>query len=109
MYLYIIAASETFNIEIFVQIMRNGKHEWIRYSRNSDCDHSIQFITIQHQDNHFSLIQNKHRPCNCTCREVLEGKINHKYKNIEQRKTRKIYYQKALNLYLCAIKLIWKN
>jgi hypothetical protein len=29
MYLYIIAASETFNIEIFVQIMRNGKHEWI--------------------------------------------------------------------------------
>ena len=90
MYLYIIAASETFNIEIFVQIMRNGKHEWIRYSRNSDCDHSIQFITIQHQDNHFSLIQNKPRPCNCTCREVLEGKINHKYKNIEQRKTRKI-------------------
>ena len=25
----IIAASETFNIEIFVQIMKNGKHEWI--------------------------------------------------------------------------------
>ena len=42
-------------------------------------DHSIQFITIRHQDNHFSLIQNKPRPCNCTCREVLEGKINHKY------------------------------
>ena len=76
----IIAASKTFNIEIFVQTMINGKHEWIRYSRNSDCDHSIQFKTIRHQDNHFSLIQNKLRPCICTCREALEGKINHKYK-----------------------------
>jgi hypothetical protein len=53
----IIAASKTFNIEIFVQSMINGKHEWIRYSRNSDCDHSIQFKAIRHQNNHFSLIQ----------------------------------------------------
>ena len=76
----IIAASKTFNIEIFVQTMINGKHEWIRYSRNSDCDHSIQFKAIRHQNNHFSLIQNKPRACTSTCREVLEGKINHKYK-----------------------------
>jgi hypothetical protein len=53
----IIAAGKTFNIEIFVQSMINGKHEWIRYSRNSDCDHSIQFKAIRHQNNHFSLIQ----------------------------------------------------
>lgn len=42
---------------------------------------TVQSITIRHQDNQFSLIQNKPRPCNCTCREVLEGNINHKYKN----------------------------
>ena len=30
-------------------------------------------------------MQNKPRPCNCTCREVLEGKINHKYKNQQVR------------------------
>ena len=77
----IIPASKTFNIEIFVQTMINGKHEWICYSRNSDCVHIIQFKTIRHQNNHFSLIQNKPRPCMCTCREVLEGQINHKYKN----------------------------
>ena len=53
----IIAASETFNIEIFVQTMINGKHKWMRYSRNSDCDHSIQFITIRYQDNYFSLLR----------------------------------------------------
>ena len=76
----IIAPSKTFNIEIFVQTTINGKHEWIRYSRNSDCDHSMQFKTIRHHDNHFSLIQNKSRPCICTCREAVEGKINHKYK-----------------------------
>ena len=71
----IIAPSKTFNIEIFVQTMINGQHEWIRYSRNSDCDQSIQFKTIRPQDDHFSLIQNKPRPCICTCREALQNYI----------------------------------
>lgn len=50
----IIAASDLFEIDMFVQTEINHSIDWSRYSSSSDCDQSKMFITIQHQNEHFS-------------------------------------------------------
>ena len=61
----ILAASETFNIDIFVKTKVGSTMKWNRYSRNPNCDHSSNFMTIMHENSHFSLILNLERPCSC--------------------------------------------
>ena len=61
----IIAASQAYDIEIFVKTDIDGNINWIRNSRYETCNHGLPFITILHENNHFSLIENQPRPCKC--------------------------------------------
>ena len=61
----IIAASDLFEIDIFVQTEINHILGWTCYSSSPYCDHSNMFITIQHQNEHFNLMRNINRPCLC--------------------------------------------
>ena len=35
----IVAASELFNVDIFIQTLVNAKREWTKYSLDGKCDH----------------------------------------------------------------------
>jgi hypothetical protein len=55
------AASETFNCEIFIKTMVDGNFSWIRHSIKPNCDHDIPYISILHENQHGSLIINNVR------------------------------------------------
>lgn len=50
----IMAASETFNCEIFIKTIVDGNFSWIRHSIKPNCDHDIPYISILHENQHFS-------------------------------------------------------
>ena len=70
----IMAASETFNCEIFIKTMVDGNFSWIRHSIKPNCDHDIPYISILHENQHFSLIINNVRPCQCNNQNIVNNK-----------------------------------
>ena len=68
------AASETFNCEIFIKAMEDGNFSWIRYSIKPNCDHDIPCISILHKNHHFSLIINNVRPCQYSNQNIVNNK-----------------------------------
>jgi hypothetical protein len=68
------ATSETFNCEIFNKTMVDGNFSWIRHSIKPKCDHDIPYISILHEDQHFSLIINNVRPCQCNNQNIVNNK-----------------------------------
>jgi hypothetical protein len=70
----IMAASETFNCEIFIKTIVDGNFSWIRHSIKPNCDHDIPYISILHEHQHFSLIINNVRPCQCNNQNIVNNK-----------------------------------
>ena len=70
----IMAASETFNCEIFIKTIVDGNFSWIRHSIKPNCDHDIPYISILHANQHFSLIINNVRPCQCNNQNIVNNK-----------------------------------
>ena len=70
----IMAASETFNCEIFIKTIVDGNFSWIRHSIKPNCDHDIPYISILHENQHFSLIINNVRPCQCNNQNIVNNK-----------------------------------
>lgn len=46
----IVAASELFNVDIFIQTLVNTNREWTKYSLNDKCDHSKTYVAIIHEN-----------------------------------------------------------
>ena len=66
----ILAAGPVYECEIFVQVCKQGtdKWEWHRYSKGDKgkCDHTKDYIAIQHRDSHFRLLKLDRKPCLCS-------------------------------------------
>ncbi|CAC5399356.1 unnamed protein product [Mytilus coruscus] len=64
----IIAACETYNVDFFIKTKVGLIDKWNHFSRNKHCNHGMPYtwyITILHENNNFSLVQNIPRPCTC--------------------------------------------
>ena len=68
------AASQSFNMEIFVRRKFGQNWDWYQYSRSLECDHRRGFITIlfEQELKHYSLITNTSRPCKCETAESTQ-------------------------------------
>ena len=89
------AASETFNWEIFIKTIVDGNFSWIRHSIKPNCDHVIPCISILHENQHFSLIINNERPCQCNNQNIVNNKQSNN-QNIVNNKQSKDNIQKEV-------------
>ena len=69
----LLAASECYEIEIYIQTLVRKDQLWNRYSFSDDCDHNKSYVTIIHENEHFKLVRNLPRPC--TCNNLLSQAI----------------------------------
>ena len=60
-----LAASETYDRDIFVYDERRTPAEWFRYSRPDTCNHRRKYIKILCTGSHFKLVNDDGRPCKC--------------------------------------------
>jgi hypothetical protein len=54
--------------------MVDGNFSWRRHSIKPNCDHDIPYISILHENQHFSLIINNVRPCQCNNQKIVNNK-----------------------------------
>jgi hypothetical protein len=54
--------------------MVDGNFSWIRHFIKQNCDHDIPYISILHENQHYSLIINNVRPCQCNNQNIVNYK-----------------------------------
>jgi hypothetical protein len=114
----IVAASELFNVDIFIQTLVNTKREWTKYSLYDKCEHSKTYVVILHEHEHFKVLNKIARPCKCNYSPHYQRNKNDKKNEIKHdnkgnnvktmtdtSKTSQIYnfYQKKLNSVQCRL------
>jgi hypothetical protein len=57
-----------------IVLYKRDKDILVHRKHNFHCDHDIPYISILHENQHFSLIINNERPCQCNNQNIVNNK-----------------------------------
>ena len=77
----IIAASETYNIDIFVYREIGNDPDWHLYTKDRKCHHARKYVKILNERSHYKLVLDQGRPCKCEYEQEHHSRLNPESEN----------------------------